>query len=515
MRPFFPVLVLVLVQSGAGAVEPAAAAVPEARQVGPSDAPAGYYYLIGRRLDEEGKTEEAIAALKKAIELAPESAEVRAELAGVYARHERTREALDTAEASLQRDPANREANRVLGSVYAALIDERQPVRPGDDPAQYGAKAIAALEKSRRDVGVDLNLELMLGRLYLQTGKFDKAMASLKRVADEAPGYPEGAMLLAAAQTGAGQQSDAVRTLEAALQENPTFYRGHVRLAELYEEQRRFKDAAAAWGRAQAANPRADLVGKQAAALINARDAAAARDLLQAAVARKSVPDAALFYMLAQAQRQLKDTAGAAATAGKLKGAFPGDPRALYLDAQILQDKGQNAEAIAAFQTLIARAPDDAALLYEYATLLEKAGRTADAERTLRDLIARDPLDANALNSLGYMLADRGERLDEAIDLLQRALKVDPKNPSFLDSLGWAFYQQGKLDMADAPLTEAAAKLPESSVVQDHLGELRFKQQRFADAAAAWERALAGDQDTIDSARVEKRLRDARARVRR
>ena len=67
--------------------------------------------------------------------------------------------------------------------------------------------------------------------------------------------------------------------------------------------------------------------------------------------------------------------------------------------------------------------------------------------------------------------------------------------------------------MADAPLTEAASKLPESSVVQDHLGELRFKQQRFADAVAAWERALSGDRDTIDSARIEKRLRDARARV--
>jgi tetratricopeptide (TPR) repeat protein len=217
--------------------------------------------------------------------------------------------------------------------------------------------------------------------------------------------------------------------------------------------------------------------------------------------------------MLAQAQRQLKDVAGASATAGKLKAAFPEDPRGVYLDAQIMQDKGQTAEAIAAFQTLIKRAPEDPALLHEYANLLEKGGRSGDAERTLRDLIARDPLDANALNSLGYMLAEKGQRLDEAVDLVQRALKVEPRNPSFLDSLGWAFYQQGKLDMADAPLTEAAAKLPESSVVQEHLGELRFKQQRFAEAVAAWERALAGDRDIIDPARIEKRLRDARARV--
>ncbi|MEO8077019.1 MAG: tetratricopeptide repeat protein [Acidobacteriota bacterium] len=512
MRPFsFPVVLALL--AGPFSPAPVRAAASQSPQVAPADATAGYYFLVARRLEDDGKTDAAITALKEAITLAPDSAEVRAELAGIYARHDRAREALEMAEIALQHDPANREANRVLGSVYASLVDQRAPVRPGDDPSQYRAKGVAALEKSRRESGVDLNLELMLGRLYLQGGTFDKAIASLKRVAEDAPGYPEGAMLLAAAQEGAGQPNDAIRTLEVSLQENPTFYRGQVRLAELYEAQRRFKDAAAAYGRAQTANARADLAPKQAAAFINAGDPTAARDLLQAAVTRRTTPDAALFYMLAQAQRQLKDFDGATVTAGKLKTAFPDDARALYLYAQILQDKGQTADAITAFQALVKRAPDDGMLLYEYANLLEKGGRTADAERALRDLIGRDPLDANALNSLGYMLAERGQRLDEAVDLVQRALKVFPDNPSFLDSLGWAFYQQGKIEMADAPLTEAAAKLPVNSVVQDHLGELRFKQQRFADAAAAWERALSGDRDAIDSAKIEKRLRDARARA--
>ena len=104
------------------------------------------------------------------------------------------------------------------------------------------------------------------------------------------------------------------------------------------------------------------------------------------------------------------------------------------------------------------------------------------------------------------MLAERGQRLDEAVDLVQRALKLEPGNPSFLDSLGWAYYQQGKLDLADPPLTEAAVKLPNNSVIQDHLGDLRFKQQRFADAAAAWERALNGDGESIDRTAIEKKI---------
>jgi tetratricopeptide (TPR) repeat protein len=111
------------------------------------------------------------------------------------------------------------------------------------------------------------------------------------------------------------------------------------------------------------------------------------------------------------------------------------------------------------------------------------------------------------------MLAERRDRLEEAVALLQRALKVEPDNPSYLDSLGWAYFQQGRDDLADAPLTEAAAKLSSSSVVQDHLGDLRFRQQRYADAAEAWQRALAGDGQSIDRAKIEQKLREARSKL--
>jgi Flp pilus assembly protein TadD len=111
------------------------------------------------------------------------------------------------------------------------------------------------------------------------------------------------------------------------------------------------------------------------------------------------------------------------------------------------------------------------------------------------------------------MFAEQGERLDEAVTLLQRALKVEPDNPSYLDSLGWAHFQQGRVDLADGPLTEAAGKLQKSSVVQDHLGDLRYRQRRYRDAEAAWERALAGDGQSIDRAKIEKKIREVRGRM--
>ena len=479
------------------------------------EAPASYYFMLGRHFEDEQKIDEAIAAHQKAIALAPESAELRAELAALYARQDRAREALTTAEAALQRDPANREANRILGTVYAALSEQRRPFRPGDDPAQYGARAIAALEKSRRDAGLDINLELMLGRLYLSARDYPKAIASLRKVVDDQPGYAEGAMLLAAAQKGAGQTEEEIRTLEGTLEHNPNFYRASLRLAELYEGERRFTDAADEYARAAAANPRIDVTSQRAAALINGGKAADARALLLPAIQNAATPDAGLLYMLGQAQRTLKDTEAAAATVQKLKSSFPDDPRGVYLEAQLLRDRGKLDEAIAAFEGLMKRSQRDGTLVYEYASLLERAGRIADAERALRDVLAKDPQDANALNSLGYMLADHGTRLDEAIDLLQRALKIEPANPSFLDSLGWAYFRQGKLDLADAPLTQAAAELSSSSTVNEHLGDLRFKQERYADAVAAFERSLAGDGESIDRAKVEKKVRDARQRVKR
>ena len=439
---------------------------------------AGYHFLLARHLEGLGRVDEAIASLQRALTLLPESAELRAELAALYTRQDRPVEALDMAEEALKKDPNNREANRILGSILAVLSEQKQKLRPTDDTSQYQARAIAALEKARGDVA-DLNLLLTLGRLQLRAGQHEKAILSLRRIFDEQPQYTEGAMLLAAAQEGAGKVAEAAVTLEAALKINPTFFRGHIKLIELYEEQRKWKEAAAAYARASQANPRADLVGGYAAALINAGNAKEARDLLVAAIAKRTKPEAGLLYLLAAAERTLKNLDAASAAARRLREAFPADRRSYMLEAQIA----------------------------------EESGRLPEAEKVLRDLLAADPLDADALNYLGYMLAERGERLEEAVELVQRALKVEPENPSFLDSLGWAYLKLGKLTEADKPLSDAAKQMPENSVIQDHLGDLRFRQERFADAVAAWQRALAGDGESINRPTIEKKLRDAQSRI--
>jgi tetratricopeptide (TPR) repeat protein len=441
--------------------------------------PASYFFLLGRHLETEGRTDEAIAAHKRAIALRPESAELKAELAALYARQDRALEAVELAQTALTHDPANLEANRILGSVYAALVEQQTPLRPGEDISQYPAIAIGALEKASKDGTGDLGINLLLGRLYVHGREYAKAIPPLRRVIDEQPAYSEAAWLLSTALENSNQAEAALDVLEGAVQYNPRFFRGQLRIAELNEKLGRWKEASEAYARAQQVNARAaaELTPRRAAALINAGKAVEARDMLKT-LAANTQADIAVLYLYAVAQRQSKDLAGAEATAKRLREAAPADPRGHYVLAQILEAKGD----------------------------------VDGAEKSLRELLARDPEDATALNYLGYMFAERGARLDEAVDLVQRALKIEPDNPSFLDSLGWAYFRQGRIELADRPLTDAAAKLPNSSVVQDHLGDLRFRQGRFGDAVAAWQRSLAGDGESIDRAVIEKKLRDAKGR---
>jgi tetratricopeptide (TPR) repeat protein len=514
-----PLLLCLAVPGVAPAQRPAAAAhppSPEEQWTEKSDA--SYYFLLARFYEGEGKVDQAVAALKQGIAIDPGSAEVRAELAGLYARQDRAREAVEAAEQALAIDPKNREANRILGSVLAASVDQKKVLRPGDDLASYPARAIAALEIARGEGGGDLSIDLALARLYIDGDRPGDAVPLLRRIVDEQPTYAEGWLLLADAQAASGHGDAAAATLKEVLQNQPDSVRAHARLAEVYDRQRKFHDAAEAWAEAQKLNPRnPELMARRGFSLLNARELdaadAAARELRAA-----SPEDVRGIYIQAQVlqarerYQEVLDLLKPEIERLRAGGASKASQVALLLGVQgsALLQLNRNDEAVAALKDASDRAPDNTTVKYQLGAALDRSGHQAEAERMFRDLLTKDPLDANSLNYLGYMLAERGTKLDEAVSLIQRALKVEPDNLSYLDSLGWAYVQQGKLDLADAPLTKAAAGLPKNSVIQDHLGDLRLKQNRRNDAIAAWQAALAGDGDSIDRAKIQKKIDAAR-----
>jgi tetratricopeptide (TPR) repeat protein len=158
------------------------------------------------------------------------------------------------------------------------------------------------------------------------------------------------------------------------------------------------------------------------------------------------------------------------------------------------------------------RESDAALLLAQLAHAHTELGQHEQAIAVLTTAVANDPMSAPALNSLGYTLAERGERLPEAINYIERALKVEPDNPSYIDSLGWALFKQGKFEEAEPHLQKAASALPEQSVIQDHYGDVLARRGKTQEAIAAWERALKGDGEDVDTAAIEKKIRDAKAR---
>ena len=125
-----------------------------------------------------------------------------------------------------------------------------------------------------------------------------------------------------------------------------------------------------------------------------------------------------------------------------------------------------------------------------------------------------------ALNYLGYMLADRGVRLEEAVGYLKKALELDPQNGAYLDSLGWAYFKQGNYDLAEENLRKAVSKMSNDATLHEHLGDLYQKTGRLRQAAAHWERAIeewnksvGTEVDTEDFAKVQKKLEGARVRL--
>ena len=139
-------------------------------------------------------------------------------------------------------------------------------------------------------------------------------------------------------------------------------------------------------------------------------------------------------------------------------------------------------------QSLEAR-PEHPDLLYDHAMIAEKVKRIDVLEDNLRKLIKLRPNHAHAYNALGYTLADRNERLDEARDLIETGLKLAPEDPFIMDSMGWVLYRLGQNEAALDYLRRAHAQRPDAEIAA-HLGEVLWAAGRRDEARKVWNEAL-------------------------
>lgn len=176
-----------------------------------------------------------------------------------------------------------------------------------------------------------------------------------------------------------------------------------------------------------------------------------------------------------------------------------------------LTDAGRNAESVAAAKKAVELAPATQPRLVTQALLMlssaqERAGDFKGAESSLQRILDKDPSNPTALNNLGYFLVERNERLPEALAMIERAVRSEPDNASFLDSLGWAHFKIGNLEEAERYMTEAVKRNPQSSTLQDHLGDILSKSGKTELARVAWRKSLELSSKPGDAERLKAKI---------
>jgi len=166
----------------------------------------------------------------------------------------------------------------------------------------------------------------------------------------------------------------------------------------------------------------------------------------------------------------------------------------IQAEAQLLRDQNQYQEAYDLLGRSLDKLPNYPDLLYDYAMAAEKVDRVDVLESNLKKLIVIKPDHAHAYNALGYTLADRNERLKEAEEYIDKALRIAPDDPFILDSKGWVLYRRGQPKEALVYLRRAFAERPDPEIAA-HLGEVLWAQGQKEEAEKVWRQALQDNPD--------------------
>jgi tetratricopeptide (TPR) repeat protein len=171
--------------------------------------------------------------------------------------------------------------------------------------------------------------------------------------------------------------------------------------------------------------------------------------------------------------------------------AVPGDSDAVIFYTAIIHARNEHFDlAREGYQRLLKFNPNDIGLHFSLASTDERLGNFDEAEKEFKWVVQKDPQNALALNYLGYMYAEKGQKLKEAKVLIERALAIEPENGAYLDSYAWVLYKMGKYDEALAQMKKAIKTELEDPVIYDHQGDIYSALKQDDLARESWEKAL-------------------------
>ncbi|HWS87023.1 MAG TPA: tetratricopeptide repeat protein [Pyrinomonadaceae bacterium] len=522
--------------------------------------------LADKSLDRAA-ADKAVAEWREVVRIHPNDAEAHALLAEFYVATGREKEAVEALRkwATL---PASMEGRfyQVI-TQGRALSPDAANARLGEVLLGAGqtAEAVAAIRRAMSIEPDNPRYLQLLGEAFEAGGSADQGVIEeLKRIVAQNPSNAGAAQTLARAQSRTGKVDDAVATLKGSIGAvkpggDVEKLQLQLALAKVYEDASRFDEAVGVYEDLLAsrnikdtplANDRerrfavsvlVEIAGLQQQAG-QTEKAVAAFDRMRALLpdtdptadiqkveflrtngkraealqgvraARQRFPeDLRLLRQEAQTLAELgRADEGLALLRPRLKGDASDFEEYLFI-SNMLMSAGKGAEAVeAARKALSLASAEDPAqttnALIMLSSAQERAGDTRGAEESLRQVLAKDANNPTALNNLGYFLTEHNQKLEEAREMIERAVRAEPQNPSFLDSLGWVYYKLGKLKEAERYLSDAARRNPTSATIQEHLGDLFQKLGQQEKAQASWRKALSLAAEAADTARIKAKL---------
>jgi tetratricopeptide (TPR) repeat protein len=424
--------------------------------------------LQAELFEKSRKWNEAAQAYGLAAEENPNAVELRMRQASALLGADRPEEARKVLQQVIEARPTDLQARYLLAQTQREMGD--------GEGAEQTARALMKIAPD------DVRGPVVLSQVYADRGEHAKVVEVLAPLVEkQSIANPQSAMgvtlRLANAHMALGQQDTAIAVLEKARAARPDGTMDAYLLQTLVMARR--------WDRAVA-------LGQQIRAA-RPDDIQIGRLLTQALIGAGKADEAVAILEEERRQR-------------------PEDPTTVLALATTLADANREDKALALLAETETAFGDQVIYWFQKGAILERMQRRDDAKVAFRKALTVDPAHAPTLNYLGYMLVEDGAQLEEAVTLIQQALAAEPENGSYLDSLGWAFYKQGKLDQARQQLERAAVLARTNSVIQDHLGDVLLELDDRPGAIAAWERALAGDRESIDPSSIKSKIDRARRR---
>jgi len=471
-------------------------------------------------LMDEGKSAEAVTLLEGITAHSP-SAVLLDLLGDAYTQTHELAKAEEAYRKAMELDPSELSHQRGLGQTL--LAEEKY------------SEALKVYQKLSDVMPDDSDVYLRIAQIYRELHQLDKAEENLVKARQYAPGSLEVMYNEAMLYQAQGRYEDAIRVLSDALTgikgkspADPSRRRSlailYQQLGQLYRDTQNYQAAVYTFEELGHLGEEED----RRARMMIMDTHRAAKDLSKALQTGK---EALAKYPADPAIRTshalLLGENGQTDDAVKiLRAQLHGDTndRETYLNIAQVYERGRRykeaEEAARAAEVLPGQPRENEMVWFLLGAIYERQKFFDRAEEQFKKVLAVNPKNAPVLNYYGYMLGDLGIRLDEAEALVQKALKEDPYNGAYLDSLGWIYFKENKLGASETTLRKAVERERHDATIHSHLGDLYAKLGRGDLAAAEWEkslvewrRSLPADMETDKVAELEKKLSQSKHRV--